>query len=165
MGCFGNNETTSTVTQVPAQKSPEEIEAIRLALESLKMRQQLMPFLMENVGIGQDASGNMARLPPSPQQQQIDTLTASSLGGANEASQAMMSRLRQGQGMIPGLMASVQASMAPGTRPPTMPPPSSAPMGPGGGQGGQGMQALIQQLMALMRQQGAGGGAVNRLGG
>ena len=28
--CFGGNETTSTVTQVPAQKSPQEEEAIRL---------------------------------------------------------------------------------------------------------------------------------------
>ena len=160
--CFGDNETTSTVTQVPAQKSPEEQEATQLALESIRMRKSLLPFLMENAGIGQDSTGNMARLPPSPQQQQINDLTSSSLGGANEAAQMMTSRLRQGQGMIPGLMASVQASMAPGTRPQATPPPSQPPLGQGGGGG---MQALIQQLMALLQQQGAAGGAPSRLGG
>lgn len=149
--CFGGGDTTSTVNQIPAQKSPEEQQAIQLALESLRMRQSLMPFLMENVGIGQDAGGNMARLPPTPQQQQINTLTSSSLGGANEASQMLLSRLRRSDAMIPGLMSSVRASMAPGTRGSFMPsaiqPPNTGQMqggqagqfqgGPMAGQGGQ----------------------------
>lgn len=114
--CFGGGSSSQTVTQVPQPKSPEEIEAIKLALESLKMRQSLLPFVLENAGIGQMPEGGMTRLPPTPTQEAMNTLTTSSLGGANEALPMMLQRLRASQQMIPGLVSSVQASMPPGSR-------------------------------------------------
>lgn len=146
--CFGDNETTSTVTTTPSPRTPEEQEAIRIALDSLRMRQSIMPFLMETVGIGQDQAGNIARLPPTPRQQALDRLADSSIGGASDAQQMMMSRLQNSQSMIPGLMASVQASMAPDTRLQATPQPRD----------GGGSQDLLRQLMALIQRQGTTGG-------
>ena len=128
--CFGGGDTSQTVTQVPAQKTPEEQEAIKLALESMRMRNWLVPYLLQEGGFTLTPEGSewpIAKLPPTENQQQLNTLTSSSLGGANEAAQMISSRLRNAQGMIPGLMASVQASMAPGTQ------SALSPMGQGAG--------------------------------
>lgn len=103
--------------KVKVKRTKEEKEAQRLYVESLRLRNQFLPFLMQDYGFGTDASGNLSRLPKTAQQQGIDDLALTSLGGAQQAAQMMQQRLQMGQSMLPGLMRSVQASMAPGMRP------------------------------------------------
>lgn len=101
---------------VKVKRTAEEKEAQRLYVESLRRRNQFLPFLMQDYGFGTDPSGNLSRLPKTAQQQGIDDLALSSLGGAQQAADMMQGRLNLQQSMLPGLLHSVQASMAPGSQ-------------------------------------------------
>lgn len=101
--------------KVKVKRTDEEKEAQRLYVEGLQVRNQYLPFLMQDYGIGVNDAGNLTRLPKTPQQQGVDDLSSMSLSGAQQAAQQMFQRLQMSQAMLPGLMRSVQASMAPGT--------------------------------------------------
>lgn len=116
------------------------LDLANLQREAERMRQGLLPLLMEQFGfqmirqpdggIGNLPSYDVTKLPPSLQQQAIDQLGLTSLGGAQNAVEMMNQRLQMSQGMLPGLMSSVRASMAPSTRPPV-----PTPLGPLAGMG------------------------------
>lgn len=154
--CFGGGDTTSTTTNVPAPLTPQEVEAQNIALQSLRMRAALMPYVLQQAGFTLTPEGSewpIAKLPPSPEQQQLTELTKTSLGGANEAGQMMSSRLQSAQGMIPGLMRSVQASMPPGIS--GMGPTGQGQMGPMMGQGPMGEGQMSGMLGSRPQQFGA----------
>ena len=112
--CLGGGDTT--VSQKAAPKTPEEIEAIKLGLESMRLRNKYLPALMQQFGYGQDAQGTIMKLPPTQEQQQQAQLMTTSYQGAQDAAGTIRSRLGMAEGLLPGLLRSVQASMAPGTR-------------------------------------------------
>src|SRR3990167_1623324 len=111
---FGGGETTQTVRQERGPITAQEAEAQDLALQSLRLRNWLLPLLLQEGGYRTTPEGGLEKLPLTSQQQALSDLTGQSLGGASEAGQMMLSRLRSSQGMIPGLLSSVQASMPPG---------------------------------------------------
>ncbi len=110
--CFGSQDTTQTVEQRPAPRSPEEQEAAKLALQSLQGRQALMPFILGNLGYQWNPENqSMTQLETPLLQGRIMGLSDTALKGSDEAAQLLMQRLRMSQGMLPGLLRSVQASM------------------------------------------------------
>lgn len=121
-GLFGGGGSSPPKVSVDLEK---------ILRESARMRQSFLPFLMEQFGFqatrhpGSSGSANdqwdVTRLPLSPQQQAIERLGLTSLGGAQNAAEMMNQRLQMAQGLLPGLMGSVRASMAPGLRPSWVP--------------------------------------------
>lgn len=66
-------------------------------------------------GLGGLNALQLQQLPPTPQQEQLNALRSSSLGGANDAVQILLERLRLAQTLLPGLLSSVQQQVRPTT--------------------------------------------------
>lgn len=134
--CLGGGGGGASRELTDAEKNSQ-----KLAYGELQTREQFLPYLFKQAGYQLGPDHQVTQLPPTPEQQMMQALGRQGLAGGGEAGDMMLSRLRMAQGMLPGLLSSVQASMSPGTRTWQAPP---APVS----SGGPSFQELLQSIGA-----------------